>query len=277
MRKNIALPFLLGLGVISMRTIRFIRLFFHCLLIFCLIGMASEVWADGGKKLMTVRKAKAVAQRALVESVIGLKLHSNELWTNTSASDQYQVTSETAARLQGVVFDTPKYDSAKDIAMVTAKIRLGEVQNIIGKPVAYQDVVIARVGFATSSPQFAPQLQALRAAELNAYDEMARLLVGQEISGKAKMRNFILESDEVRTKTQAALWGAEIADFGWEPDGTAYVKLVLNAKWVSDILGRASAAGVYEVTGYGATHDDGNVPGETTENANAGRQAAPSP
>jgi len=258
-----------------MRAIPVVRIFFYCLLMLSLLGMISESAAEGGKKLMTVRKAKAVAQRALVESVIGLKLHSNELWTNTSASDQYQVASETAAQIQGVVFDTPKYDSAKDIAMVTAKIRLGEVQNIIGKPVAYQDVVIARVGFATSSAQFAPQLQALRAAELNAYDEMARLLVGQEISGKTKMRNFVLESDEVRTKTQAALWGAEVADFGWEPDGTAYIKLVLNAKWVSDLLGRTSAAGVYEVTGYGATHDEGHV-AETVDGATEGK-STPSP
>lgn len=246
---------------------------FHCLLIVALFWGAGEVDAEGGKKLLTVRKAKAIAQRALVESVIGLKLHSNELWTDTSANDQYQVTSETAAQIQGVVFDTPKYDSAKDIAMVTAKIRLGEVQNIIGKPVAYQDLVISRVGFATSSPQFAPQLRALRAAELNAYDEMARLLVGQEISSKSKLRNFVLQSDEVRTKTQAALWGSEVADFGWEPDGTAYVKLVLNAKWVSDILGRSNASGVYEVTGYGATHDESKV----EDAAPTGDAAPPTP
>ncbi|MGR9052659.1 MAG: hypothetical protein ACU84J_08425 [Gammaproteobacteria bacterium] len=219
---------------------------------------SGNAWAGGNKKLMTVKKAKVMAQRGIVESVIGLKIRSTSLWTDEN-SDEYKIESKVAAAIKGIVFEPAKYDKTKDIAMVTARIKLGSIKNIIGKPIHYDDIVISRVGFATSSKQYAPQLAALRAAELNAYDEMAQLIVGQKIKSNTKVKNFVLESDEVRTKTLAAIWGAEVKDFGWEEDGTAFITLRLNAKWVRDVIGNTIAYtndNYLEVTGYGATHDE---------------------
>ena len=220
-----------------------------------LVTAASPSWAGGNKKLMTVKKAKVMAQRGIVESVIGLKIKSNSLWTDKE-SDIYKIESKVAADIKGIMFDTAKYDKAKDIAMITAKIKLGSIKNIIGKPIHYDDIVISRVGFATSSKEYAPQLAALRAAELNAYDE---LIVGQRIESNTKVKNFVVESDEVRTKTLAAIWGAEVKDFGWEEDGTAFITLRLNAKWIRDILGNKFTHvqdNYLEVTGYGAGYDE---------------------
>ncbi len=219
--------------------------------------------AGGNKKLMTVKKAKVMAQRGIVESVIGLKVKSTSLWTDKN-SNVYKIESKVAAAIKGITFDTPKYDKTKDIAMITARIKLGAIKNIIGKPIHYDNVVITRVGFATSSRKYAPQLAALRAAELNAYDEMAQLIVGQKIKSNTKVKNFVLESDEVRTKTLAAVWGAQVKDYGWEEDGTAFITLSLNAKYVRDVIGNSYAYtenNYLEVTGYGATHDDANETG----------------
>lgn len=226
----------------------------------------NPAWAGGNKKLMTIKKAKVMAQRGVVESVIGLKVKSTSLWTDKN-SDSYKIESKVAAKIKGIIFDNAKYDKTKDIAMITGKIRLGSIKNIIGKSIQYDDIVISRVGFATSSKQFAPQLSALRAAELNAYDEMAQILVGQKLESHSKVKNFVLESDAVRTKTLAALWGAEVKDFGWEKDGTAFITLRLNAKWVRDILGNKiqyTNDNFLEVTGYGATHDELNEASEQT-------------
>ncbi|RMD70125.1 MAG: hypothetical protein D6819_05080 [Gammaproteobacteria bacterium] len=212
----------------------------------------------GNKKLMTIQKAKDMARRAIVESVVGLKIRSKALWASRP-SDYYKIESKVAAAIKGIQFDTPKYDPEKDVAMVTAHIRLGSVKNIIGKRIDYDDAVITRVAFATSSPQYMPQLNALRAAELNAYDELAKLIVGQKLESKSKVRNFVLESDEVRTKVLAAIWGAEVKDFGWEEDGTAFVTLRLNARYVEDILGQRikyTGDNYVEVTGYGAPADE---------------------
>lgn len=235
----------------------------HRCLVFLLIFIASnlvltETIAAGNEKFMSIRKAKAVAQRALLESVMGLKIHSNELWT-TSDDDNYRVLVESTATIRGVVFDAPKYDGTKDIAMINARIRLSDIKDIINKSIPYDDMIITRVGFATSSPQFQAQLQALRAAELSAYDEMAKLLVGQEISTKSEMKNFVLENDEIRTKTHAVLWGAEVSEFGWEKEGTAFIRLKLNAKWAKNILGSKTRQDVYEVIGYGAIHENNRL------------------
>jgi hypothetical protein len=135
---------------------------------------------------------------------------------------------------------------------------------IFGKQIDYDDVVVTRVGFATSSPDYQPQLSALRAAELNAYDEMAKLIVGQEMDSKSKVRNFVLENDKVRTRVLAAIWGSEVKDFGWQTDGNAFVVLRLNARWVKDIVGQRikyTQDNYVEVTGYGSPVDDLNPAG----------------
>lgn len=220
------------------------------------LGLSSNASA-GNKKLMTIKKAKVLAARALVESVIGLKIRSNSLWA-TKPDDYNRVQSKVAAEIKGINYDTPKYDSEKDIAQVTASIRLGSIKNIIGKPIHYDDVVISRTAFATSSKQYAPLLSALRAAELDAYDEMAKLIVGQKIKSKTEVHNMILENDEVRTKVLAAIWGAEVVKYGWEGDD-AFVQLRLNVKWVRDIFGQTIEYGnsnYLEVTGYGASVND---------------------
>ncbi len=226
----------------------------NLMILLMMVSVGFQPVSAGNKKLMSIKKAKVFAQRAIVESVIGLKIKSTSLFTDTN-SDEYKVESKVAATIKGIMFDSPKYDKTKDIAMITAKIRLGSVKNIIGKPIHYEDIVISRVGFATSSREFAPQLAALRAAELNAYDEMAQVIVGQNIQSNTKMKDFVLESDEVKTKTLAALWGAQVADFGWEEDGNAFIKLKLNAKWVKDVMGNTfqySQDNYIEVTGYGS-------------------------
>jgi hypothetical protein len=240
----------------------------HKVLVFFVVPLTlflqiESSWAGGNKKLMTVKKAKVMAQRGIVESVIGLKVKSTSLWTDKN-SDEYKIESKVAAAIKGITFDAPKYDKTKDIAMITANIRLGSIKNIIGKSIHYYYAFISSVGFATSSRKYAPQLSALRAAELNAYDEMAQLIVGQKLKSNTKVKNFVLESDEVKTKALAAIWGAEVKDFGWEEDGTAFITLRLNAKYAKDVLGNTfvyTKDNYLEVTGYGATHDELNETG----------------
>lgn len=223
-----------------------------------LMAMATADAFAGNRQLMTIQKAKDMARRAIVESVVGLKIRSNALWANRP-SDYYKIESKVAAAIKGIKFDQIQYDKEKDIAKATAFIRLGSVENIIGKQVDYDDVVIRRTAFATSTPDYMPSLSALRAAELNAYDEMAKLIVGQKLKSETKVDNFVLESDKVRTKVLAAIWGSEVKEFGWTEDENAFVTLRLNARWVQDIVGQRiqyTEDNYVEVTGYGSPVDD---------------------
>lgn len=223
-----------------------------------LLVVPMAVSAAGNKQLMTIQKAKDLARRAIVESVVGLKIRSNALWASRP-SDYYKIESKVAAAIKGVKFDRIQYDAEKDIAKATAYIQLGSVANIIGKQVDYQDQVVRRTAFATSTPTYMPQLNALRAAELNAYDEMAKLIVGQKVQSESRVKNFVLENDTVRTKVLAAIWGSEVKEFGWTEDGNAFVTLRLNARWVQDIVGQRieyTEDNYVEATGHGSPVDD---------------------
>ncbi len=227
------------------------------------------VSAAGNKQLMTVQKAKDLARRAIVESVIGLKIRSNALWANRP-SDYYKIESKVAASIKGIKFERIQYDKEKDIAKATAYINVGAVENIIGKDIDYGDIVIRRTAFATSTPTYMPALKALRAAELNAYDEMAKVIVGQDVASETRVKNFVLENDRVRTRVLAAIWGAEVKEFGWTEDGNAFVTLRLNARWVRDVVGQTiqyTEDNYVEVTGYGSPVDDmSDTAGSSAEN-----------
>jgi hypothetical protein len=244
-----------------------------CGLALAIGGLATPAAAQGNKALMTIRMAETMATRAIVESVVGLKLRSTEAFFG-DRSGQTEVDARTQALIRGVKHGRPKYDPDRDIAMVEATLELGEVSNIIGKPVRYDDVVINRVGFGTNTAAARPFLNALRAAEIDAYDRLARTIVGQEVTSRSQTRNLVLVSDEVRTSVMAAVWGAEMTDYGWSEDGTAFVDMVLDVQYAKDVMGqemRFSGANVISVTGYGAQFDETRETPTTPGSAESGK------
>lgn len=211
----------------------------------------------GNKKLMTVSAAKKVAQRAIVETVNGLKVRSQETVTEMLAENM-KIDVKTSAAVVGIEYTDIVYDPDKDIAAVTAELRLGSVTNIVGKRINFGDQVISRVGFATSTPASAKPLQAMRAAELAAYRELAERVVGLKLQSETTVENYILKSDTIRTKLMAAIYGAEVINHYWDEDGNAHVKMRLKVGDVDDVLGQRVRYKneVIEVEGVGAQEDD---------------------
>ena len=189
----------------------------------------------GNKKLMTVNAAKVLAERSIVESVIGLRERATERVENTIATD-YKIDASTAAAIKGIQYDDIVYDPEKDIAKVTASINVGRVVNIIGLDIDYGDKTIRRTAFATSTPEMAGPLKALRAAELDAYKQLLKNVVGFKLESGSTVENFILKNDVVRTKLLATIWGAEMVGYRWDKEGDAFVKMQLKASYVRDIL-----------------------------------------
>lgn len=214
--------------------------------------------AQGNKELMTIRMAQAMATRGITESIVGLKVRSQEVFF-ADRSGETSVDTKIQAAVKGVKHARPKYDAARDIAISEASITLGDVRNVIGKRVSYNNVTVRRIGFGTNTESSRPFLQALRAAEIDAYDQLARIIVGQQVDSRSRTENLVLVSDEVRTSVMAAIWGAEVKDYGWTEDGNAFVKMTLDVRYAKDILGqhiRYSGPNVVEVTGQGAQRDD---------------------
>jgi len=231
-------------------------------LLVCVTLFAPGVWA-GNKKMMAIMAAKNDAMRGLTEQVYGLKVRSSEEVKNMTA-DSYvgKTDSKTSATLSGIKILDVVYDPQKDIAKATATMTANEIINIDGANVALNGKVFKHVGFGTSSPENAGPLKALRAAQIDAYKQLAQQVAGFTLESQTSIENYMLKSDLIQTKVQASLALAEITDFGWDKGGDAFVKMVLNVDSVSAMLGEAviGAGEVVEVEGQGAQADDFNKP-----------------
>ena len=220
--------------------------------------LAASGWT-GNKKIMSTRAAKVLAERALVESVYGLKVRSTEeVQDLIAASFTGKTESKTSARISGVKFEEVIYDAEKDIAKVTATVQLDSIENIDGQVMDLKNKVFRRVAFATSTPSQAGPLQALRAAEVDAYKQLAKRVVGFTLESQTTIENYILKSDLVKTKVLATIYLAQLNDFGWDDAGDAYVKMSLDIADISEILGEQiiSDDKLIEVEGAGAQVDD---------------------
>lgn len=215
-------------------------------------------WA-GNKKIMTTTAAKVMAERALVESIYGLKLRATETVQDMVAANFSGTTeTKTSSTIKGVQFDEVIYDETKDIAKVTASVRLETLKNVDDQTLDLRNKVFRRVAFATSTPSQAGPLKALRAAELDAYKQLVKKVVGFTLESQTTVENYILTSDLVKTKVLATIFLARVNEFGWAETGDAYVKMALDVKEVSEILGQqvVGESEIIEVEGAGAQLDD---------------------
>lgn len=227
-------------------------------LIVCVTLFVPNAWA-GNKKMMAIMAAKNDAMRGLTEQVYGLKVRSSEEVKNMTA-DSYvgKTDSKTSATLSGIKITDVIYDSQKDIARATATMTANEIVNIEGANVALNGKVFKHVGFGTSSSANAGPLKALRAAQIDAYKQLAQQIAGFTLESQTSVENYMLKSDLIQTKVQASLALSEIVDFGWDNSGDAYVKMILKVDEVAAMLGEAvvGAGEVIEVEGLGAIQDD---------------------
>ena len=227
------------------------------MLVFALV-ITGTAWA-GNKKIMSTRAARVLAERAIVESVYGLKIRSSEeVIDMIAASFVGKTESKTAADIQGIKIDEVVYDAEKDIAQATASISLDEITNIDGQVLSLKGKTFKRVGFATSTPANAAPIKALRAAELDGYKNLVKTVVGFTLESQTTVENYMLSSDVVKVKVMATTYLADLVDYGWDDEGNAFVKFKINVKDIEELLGAKipGATEFVEVEGHGAAIDD---------------------
>lgn len=221
----------------------------------------------GNKKLMTIEMAKQDLKRNLMESVVGFKVKKEGQFGLTEDPNM-TVDSKAHALIKGVRIDECVYDKGKDIAICYGHMDLGDVINVLGDYTRYQNVTIKHVGLGTTNAAARPALQALRAAMLDAYQQLAAVLVGEEIFSRSTVENFILTQDVNRSRLCAAVYGAYIPQhsvkfgkkgWGWDEDGDAYVILQLDVEKVRDVMGNLliyQGENIVEVMGMGTSKDE---------------------
>ena len=227
------------------------------MLVLALVTTGSA-WA-GNKKIMSTRAARVLAERAIVESVYGLKIRSSEEVVDMiAASFTGKTESKTSADIQGIKIDEVVYDAEKDIAQATASISLDEITNIDGQVLSLKGKTFKRVGFSTSTPANAGPIKALRAAELDGYKNLVKTVVGFTLESQTTVENYMLSSDVVKVKVMATTYLADLVDYGWDEEGNAFVKFKINVKDIEELLGAKipGASEFVEVEGHGAAVDD---------------------
>ena len=229
------------------------------LLSFIVFHLAAMPAWSGNKRMMSVRAAKVLAERGLLETIYGFKLKASESVEDLVAAS-YLGSSETktTGQLKGVHFEEIVYNEENDIAKVTAAVQMASITNIDGNTVDLGNKTYRRTAYATSTPGMTGAVAALRAAELDAYTQLIKRIVGFRLESRTSMENYLLTSDMVKTKIMATLYLAEVKEFGWEKNGDAYVKMQVNVGEVSDVMGETvvGEGDVVEVTGQGAQQDD---------------------
>ena len=78
------------------------------LLAVMLVLLTTSAWA-GNKKLMTVNAAKVLAERAVIESVVGLKIRATDKVENLVATHM-KIEAKTAAEVKGINYTDIVYD-----------------------------------------------------------------------------------------------------------------------------------------------------------------------
>jgi len=235
--------------------------------------LASTAMAQGNRQLMSEKMAETDLKRNLMEAVTGYKVKS-DTQAGLTEEGRYDVKTKSAALMKGVKVDKMIYDSKRDIALCFGHIDLKDVMNILGDRVRFKDVRVEGLGFGTMTEASRPPLRALRAAQLNAYDQMAVTLVGEKILSESQAENFILAKDLARAKVCAAVFGARIPSpglddpnrgWGWDESGNAFVSLEMDVHKVRDILGDKliyKGENIIKVTGRGAQKDELNPSGQ---------------
>ncbi|HBC87722.1 MAG TPA: hypothetical protein DCZ94_12255 [Lentisphaeria bacterium] len=207
---------------------------------------SQEQMGPANKKLNSINCAKVLAERNIVETVYGIKLRFTEEVNNIlEGSFEGSVETKTGKRtIKGIEFEPVKYDAEKDIAQATATLKLKNISDIVDKEKfnidKFPEKVIKRTAFATSSPDKARKIAAIRAAEIDAYKNLYKKIGGFTLESNTKIENFVLKSENVKASVIGALMGADFMGFTWDGEGNdaiATVKLRINVKELSEMIG----------------------------------------
>ena len=189
--------------------------------------------------------ARVLALRNLSEMLYGVKLQFIETAEGSDAGAFFSVAGAKSERrtLRGVEY-VEKYDPSTGIAQVTAELALKNMAGAID-PNRFDlkenpEMVIRRTAFAAATRSGAVKIGAFRAAEIEAYRQLYKLIRGFELDSSSQVHNSALTSDKTRTAAMGALLGAKVYGIGWQGEGNdavAIVKLRIGKKELEKAFG----------------------------------------
>lgn len=197
-----------------------------------------EIWKSvpTAKRLQYVRAAELDATRALAERIMGISVDGETTVKDLAAADD-RVKGSLAATLKGVkTVGTPTYHEdgrVEVIRSVKTQTLMQTISQRVGssKQSVCREVVTAEIdalgNAAIPGSDGHARVMAKRAAELDVYRRLAERAAGVQITGTSTMRDFVVESDELKAAFANVIKGAEITEITYMDDNSAEVSATL--------------------------------------------------
>lgn len=236
--------------------------------VFLMIGVFiddTSAQNDAQKRLMARRAAKVDALRNLTETIYGLQIDS-QTTVRDFVTQSDLIRSSVSAVIQGA--QEIDYRELPDgTAEVTMEITLGPIEDIMGRRIRYDRHTVQATGYGapsgetaipsqpahssgsirargsgveTNDPNMSPAEKALmakRAAKLDALRNLAEEVYGVKITSDSYVRDFVLQSDDTRSRVNTFIQGARVVSEQKMPDGSYQVEVELDTEPLRDILG----------------------------------------
>lgn len=220
---------------------------------------------EAQRRLMAKRAAKVDALRNLTEIIYGLQIDSR-----TTVRDFVTQSDLIRSRVSAVIQGAQEIDYRElpdGTAEVTMEITLGDVEDILGRRIQYSSRTLQATGYGAPSgeavkpsqpayssssirasgsglepndpnmSQVEKALMAKRAAKLDALRNLAEQVYGVKITSDSYVRDFVLQSDDTRSRVNTFIQGARVVSEQQMPDGSYQVEVELDIEPLRDILG----------------------------------------
>jgi len=208
-------------------------------------------------RLAATRVAEVDADRLLVERIYGVRINADTYVLDLAlASDE--VRGAVAHDIKGIRTTEVKYTDDLTVEVVR-EVTLREVIETITRTLRRtkgflgvkeeelvkvshetRDTVLGVMGNgAVLGSKGHRMIQAKRAAEMDAYRKLAERVIGVRITSETKVRDLVLESDEIATHLAASLKGAKTTDIVCRDDGSCEVTMRLILREVIETLKRS--------------------------------------
>lgn len=250
---------------------------FICSFVFAQEG-TKTVATEQQAKLMARRAAILDAQRNLAETIYGIKLESQTTVKDfVTQNDTIKTKIEAFIKGAKEIRHEWKPDGSCEVEM---EIKIASLQKLLQKQFAYMGDSIKAIGYgapnpisdeevkkiaeevkpaeedwtiliikatgAGAPPKDAPapqaRLMATRAAELDAYRNLAENIGGVELTSKTFVKDFVTASDEIKTKFDGFIKGAKVTEVRDLEDGSVEVDMEIALLSLKPIIDEAKRA-----------------------------------
>ena len=225
-------------------------------------AVIGQTMSDAQAKLMAKRAAQADAYRNLSEQVMGFRLTS-ETFVKDFVSQNDTIRTRLDTFIKGIEIINFRYED-DGTCEVTVVLRQAELEKILGRRLARQYGDITAYGYgvppppepvvATPAPAPAPavpewatrvirvtgsgvapesgsaaqkKLMAKRAAQVDAYRNLAEQIKGVRIDAETTVENFMTKDDTIQTNVNTFIRGAKVVGVRYLSDGTCEVDIAL--------------------------------------------------